>query len=592
MLGLKVQLKDAEKWKKYIVINDIIDKEYYYLKDKKYIYFPVNKKFVIVHSKDGKEDISFVDKDFSKSIHKGTLKENLSKSLTSEELAFVKTAHDIIGNIAIVEIPKDLESREKLIAETLLTVNSQIKTVLKKANIHEGIFRTQKMIYLAGVNTKETIYRENNVQLKLDVEKVYFSVRLGNERKRIMQLVKPGEEILVMFSGAAPYPVVLSKNTKARHITGIEINPDGHKYGLENLRLNKIHNVLLINEDVHKAIPTIYQKIIGLKSAIIPPEMDMRLKKNPSIIEIHLFENSLDDDKDNNKLVELENQIKILKEKGLTLFIHVPFKIKGEAYDLTSDDAVIMCKKIGELCKKYFTSAIIHLAHDYEIVDEKLLYKNLSSLEQYFDYFYFENLMKAFHTKEEILRVARKAKFKNICIDLAHLYITYEDNKKMESTIKVVQKEFNTYFHVADHDKVSHTCELGKGFIDFNMLLPLINKGVVEVSSKNEANPKEMLDSYDRLKEYSKKCPKTYDRIIMPLPKTADEFLDDALQVSKKGTIIHFYDFLPPDKFDEATKKIDKACKKRGLKYKILETVKCGQHAPYIYRICVDFKIL
>jgi tRNA G37 N-methylase Trm5 len=124
------------------------------------------------------------------------------------------------------------------------------------------------------------------------------------------------------------------------------------------------------------------------------------------------------------------------------------------------------------------------------------------------------------------------------------------------------------------------------------MLLPLINKGVVEVSSKNEANPKEMLDSYDRLKEYSKKCPKTYDRIIMPLPKTADEFLDDALQVSKKGTIIHFYDFLPPDKFDEATKKIDKACKKRGLKYKILETVKCGQHAPYIYRICVDFKIL
>jgi tRNA G37 N-methylase Trm5 len=78
----------------------------------------------------------------------------------------------------------------------------------------------------------------------------------------------------------------------------------------------------------------------------------------------------------------------------------------------------------------------------------------------------------------------------------------------------------------------------------------------------------------------------------MPLPKTADEFLDDALQVSKKGTIIHFYDFLPETEFDEAVKKIEKACKKRKLKCKILEIVKCGQHAPHIYRVCVDFKIV
>jgi tRNA G37 N-methylase Trm5 len=78
----------------------------------------------------------------------------------------------------------------------------------------------------------------------------------------------------------------------------------------------------------------------------------------------------------------------------------------------------------------------------------------------------------------------------------------------------------------------------------------------------------------------------------MPLPKTADEFLDDALQVSKKGTVIHFYDFLPETEFDEAVKKIEVACKKRKLKCKIIEIVKCGQHAPHIYRICVDFKIL
>ena len=78
----------------------------------------------------------------------------------------------------------------------------------------------------------------------------------------------------------------------------------------------------------------------------------------------------------------------------------------------------------------------------------------------------------------------------------------------------------------------------------------------------------------------------------MPLPKSADEFLEDALAVSKKGTVIHFYDFLEVSKFDEAAKKIDKACKSRGMKYKILEVVKCGQHAPYVFRICVDFVII
>jgi tRNA G37 N-methylase Trm5 len=169
------------------------------------------------------------------------------------------------------------------------------------------------------------------------------------------------------------------------------------------------------------------------------------------------------------------------------------------------------------------------------------------------------------------------------------MYITYQDNNKVEETIKEIQKEFNTYFHVADHDKKTHTCELEKGFIDLKNILPHINKGIIEIANNDESNPVESLDSYKKLLKYNNK---TYDRIIMPLPKTADEFLDDALQVSKKGTIIHFYDFLPESEFNDAVKKIDVACKNRKMNYKIIEIVKCGQHAPHIYRICVDFEII
>jgi len=595
MLGLKVPLKDAEKWKQFITINNLMDKRYYYKKDKNHIYFPVTSKFMIVNSSNpsiknteatDNSIVSFIEMEFPKSANKGTLRENLSKMLTPSELAFVKTGHDIIGSIAILEIPKGLEKREKLIAETLLEVNSQIKTVLKKADIHGGTFRTQKMTYLAGINTKETTYKENNVQLKLDVEKVYFSIRLGNERKRISTQVKPREEILVMFSGCAPYPIVLSKNTKARHITGIEINPDGHMYGMENLRLNKVHNVLLINDDVHHAIPNIYQKIVGLKSALHNNEMELHLKKNPQIVEIHLFNDSLDDD----KIKQLEKNIVELKNKGLEVFFHMPFKMNGEFYNLDNDDSIDFCRKAGELCKKYFVSVIVHLCSECISNGEAQLIQKVKNLEEYYDYFYFENLGdKSFSEQEDLLRISRKAGFKNICLDLAHLYSNYTDHKKIASVIKTIQKEFNTYFHVNDHDAKNHGLEIGKGVVDFDLLLPFVNKGVVEVESKDESKPVEHLNSYDTLKNYHNK---TYDRIIMPLPKSADEFLEDALAVSKKGTVIHFYDFLEVSKFDEAAKKIDKACKSRGMKYKILEVVKCGQHAPYVFRICVDFVII
>jgi len=64
-----------------------------------------------------------------------------------------------------------------------------------------------------------------------------------------------------------------------------------------------------------------------------------------------------------------------------------------------------------------------------------------------------------------------------------------------------------------------------------------------------------------------------------------------ALNSIKSNGIIHFYDFLKEGEFNKAKEKIRKVCKKAGKKVKILRVVKCGQHAPHIFRICVDFKV-
>lgn len=188
------------------------------------------------------------------------LREALKKKLTQNEMLKLRAAFDVIGTIAVIEISRELIRKQKVIAETLLSLHKNIRTVAKKEDIHKGRFRTQKVKILLGEKTKETACKENNVRLKLNIEKAYFSPRLSTERKRIMHLVKPGESVLVMFSGIAPYVCVIAKNTKATEVYGIEANPAAHKYALENVMLNKIKNAKLFLGDVRKIVPKLNKK--------------------------------------------------------------------------------------------------------------------------------------------------------------------------------------------------------------------------------------------------------------------------------------------------------------------------------------------
>ncbi|MCP3681182.1 MAG: tRNA (guanine-N1)-methyltransferase [bacterium] len=188
------------------------------------------------------------------------LKQQLKKKLTKKEISRFKKSYDVTGDIAILEIPKELTKKEKIIATTLLKSHKNIKTVLKKQGAHKGTLRIQKMKFLAGENRRETTHRENNVQLKLDVEKTYFSPRMATERKRITEQIKKGESILVMFSGIAPYVAVIAKNTKAKKLTGIEINRMAHKYALENVKLNKLKNTTVLQGNVKRIMPDIKTK--------------------------------------------------------------------------------------------------------------------------------------------------------------------------------------------------------------------------------------------------------------------------------------------------------------------------------------------
>ncbi len=247
------------------------------------------------------------------------LKQVLKGRLTDKEITHLITSFDIIGNIAIIEIPEELKSKHRIIANAVLESNKNIQTVLKKADIHKGEFRVQKLSYLVGKRTKETIHKENNVQLKLNVEKVYFTPRLSTERKRIYQLVRPGEEVLVMFSGVAPFCIVIAKNSKPRIVYGIEINPNAHKYALENVKLNKlVDKIRLYKGDVRKVVPNLkkrFDRILMPLPKTGQDFLDIALKASKKGTIIHFYDFSQEKDFPEQSISKIESACKKAKKR-------------------------------------------------------------------------------------------------------------------------------------------------------------------------------------------------------------------------------------------------------------------------------------
>lgn len=121
-------------------------------------------------------------------------------------------------------------------------------------------------------------------------------------------------------------------------------------------------------------------------------------------------------------------------------------------------------------------------------------------------------------------------------------------------------------------------------------LNPIAHKYAVENLKLNKIKNGKVIEGDVRV--VVPKLGRSYDRIVMPLPRTAEEFLDTALIVAKKGTMIHLYGFLGEDEFDDYKKKIKDICKEQGFKVKIKDLVKCGQFSPRVFRICVDFEVM
>ncbi len=258
MFFLKIPRELGEKVRRELIGEDALDTRYPILQEEGSVLLPVRSGFVETKNRSGKwKEFELIERESEPrpTIPKG-MKEALGGALSEEEMEKLVSSFDIIGDIAIIEVPPELETpkHETFIGQAILDTNKNIKTVLKKLSAMEGEYRVRRLKCIAGIDKTETEYKENGVRMRLDVAKVYFSVRLAHERKRIAELTKEGENVLVLFAGVGPFAFVIGKTNKTGKIVAVELNPDAVRYIRKNITLNHSKNIIAEEGDARTIV--------------------------------------------------------------------------------------------------------------------------------------------------------------------------------------------------------------------------------------------------------------------------------------------------------------------------------------------------
>ncbi len=95
-------------------------------------------------------------------------------------------------------------------------------------------------------------------------------------------------------------------------------------------------------------------------------------------------------------------------------------------------------------------------------------------------------------------------------------------------------------------------------------------------------------DAHDVVKDYANWA----DRIIMNLPHSAQEFVDDAVEIIRSGGTIHYYDIrLEDDLYDGAEKEIGRRAEPHGAAVEVLVRRNVRSYSPGRCNIVLDVRI-
>jgi len=231
-----------------------------------------------------------------------TLMEALQDRLPPSLLAVVPKSFDIIGHIAIVELPNELVPFDELVGKSVIEICPGVRTVLAKAGIFTSDYRVRDLRLIAGEDNPVTRYREHGCIFELDVRTVFFSPRLSHERLRVGSQVQAGETVVDMFAGVGPYSILVARKQPKSTVHAVELNPSAFKFLVSNVLANRVlTKVRPIRGDVRDVIRanlsgTADRVIMNLpgKAFDFVDDACLALRERGGIIHFYSFESAKD----------------------------------------------------------------------------------------------------------------------------------------------------------------------------------------------------------------------------------------------------------------------------------------------------------
>ncbi|MCK4475500.1 MAG: class I SAM-dependent methyltransferase family protein [Methanophagales archaeon] len=185
------------------------------------------------------------------------LKEALKDVLDENELKKLIKSYDLIGDIILIRIHHDLESKREILAGALHKIYPRVRTIaaVPLYSHTDKLYRTRDLEVIWGDDSMETTHKESGCFFKVNPKHVFFSPRLSYERMRVAKKVLAGETIINMFSGVGCFSIVIAKIQPQTKIYSIDVNPYAYEYMKKNVTLNKLEGrVIPILGDVREEL--------------------------------------------------------------------------------------------------------------------------------------------------------------------------------------------------------------------------------------------------------------------------------------------------------------------------------------------------
>jgi tRNA (guanine37-N1)-methyltransferase len=258
MQALRVPLRDAESLRRLLREQHLLRENVSILKEGTSVYFPI-----IGVIKDI-PNCSIVSKTFEVKVkpprwYKDLLK--IPKKLKGD----LPTSYDVVGSIILIKIPPTLYTYRMQIGHALLLTHRNVRTVCSVDPV-VGELRLRNVEIIAGEPKTMTIHTEYGLSYHVDVAATYFSTRLASERRRVTDQVKPGETVVDLFAGVAPFSIMIARYAKPKVVYAIDKNSEAITLAVKNVTLNRVLDIVEVihadAKDAKTVIPTEADRII------------------------------------------------------------------------------------------------------------------------------------------------------------------------------------------------------------------------------------------------------------------------------------------------------------------------------------------